>query len=60
MMEQLKVCQVQADLHWEDIDANLKLLEGMMEQVERDCNLVVLPETFSTGFTMEAEKFAEG
>ena len=60
MMEQLKVCQVQADLHWEDIDANLKLLEGMMEQLERDCNLVVLPETFSTGFTMHADKFAEG
>ena len=60
MIEQLKVCQVQADLQWENIDANLQLLEGMIEQVETDCNLVVFPETFSTGFTMEAEKFAEG
>ena len=45
-MEQLKVCQVQADLIWEDIDLNLKLLEGMLEQLEQDTDLVVLPETF--------------
>jgi len=30
MKELLKVCQVQADLLWEDIDLNLKLLEGML------------------------------
>lgn len=60
VMEQLKVSQVQADLHWEDINANLGLLEGMLEQVETDTHLVVLPETFSTGFTMDAAKYAEG
>lgn len=60
MMEKLKVCQVQADLQWEAIEANLELLEGMLEQVEPDTKLVVLPETFSTGFTMHADKFAEG
>jgi len=59
-MEQLKVCQVQADLIWEDIDLNLKLLEGMLEELEQDTDLVVLPETFSTGFTMNSEKLAEG
>jgi len=59
-MEQLKVCQVQADLVWEDIDLNIKLLEGMLEQLEQDIDLVVLPETFSTGFTMNSEHLAEG
>jgi omega-amidase len=60
LMEQLKVCQVQADLKWEDIDANLQMLERMLEQLEQDTDLVVLPETFSTGFTMDSEKLAEG
>lgn len=59
MMEKLKVCQVQADLVWEDIDLNLKMLEGMLEGLEQNTDLVVLPETFSTGFTMNSEKLAE-
>ena len=60
MKEELKVCQVQADLLWEDIDANLQLLEGMLEKAESDTDLVILPETFSTGFTMRSEQVAEG
>ena len=60
MKEQLTVCQVQADLLWEDIDLNLKLLAGMLEELETDTDLVVLPETFSTGFTMQADSLAEG
>ena len=60
MKEELKVCQVQADLQWEDIDANLQLMEGMLEKAESDTDLVILPETFSTGFTMRSEQLAEG
>jgi len=59
MKEQIKVCLVQPDMAWEDIDANLELLDGMLAQVESGTDLVVLPETFSTGFTMQAEKYAE-
>lgn len=59
-MRKLKVCLVQADLVWEDIGANLKQLEYMLEGLEEDTDLVVLPETFSTGFTMRAEELAEG
>jgi predicted amidohydrolase len=59
MKEQLKICLVQPDMAWEDIDASLELLDGMLEQLEGDTDLVVLPETFSTGFTMQAEKYAE-
>lgn len=60
MKQQIKVCQVQANLAWEDVDANLHLLEGMLEPIESGTNLVILPETFSTGFTMHSEKVAEG
>jgi len=58
--EQIKVCQVQPDIVWEDIEANLHMLERMLEKMEPDTDLVVLPETFSTGFTMQSGKLAEG
>ena len=55
----IHVSLVQADLVWEDIDANLEQFGMMLEQVPEDTDLVVLPETFSTGFTMQSELFAE-
>jgi predicted amidohydrolase len=60
MKEQIKICLVQPDMYWEDISANLEILDGMLEQVEPETDLVVLPETFSTGFTMQSGKYAEG
>ena len=59
MKKQLNVSLVQADLVWEDIDANLELMDQMMEQVPEGTDLVVLPETFSTGFSMQSDRFAE-
>lgn len=59
MKEQILVAQVQPDMIWEDINANLDLLEGMLEKVSADTDLIVLPETFSTGFTMQSARFAE-
>jgi len=59
MKDLLNVSLVQADLVWEDIDANLHRIENMLEDVPDDTDLVVLPETFSTGFTMQSELFAE-
>ena len=59
-MEDLKVTIVQSSLHWEDVNANLdmfsKTLEGI---VPAATDLVVLPEMFTTGFTMRASTFAE-
>lgn len=59
MKKLLNVSLVQADLVWEDIDSNLVLMDQMLEEVPEGTDLVVLPETFSTGFTMQSEKFAE-
>jgi omega-amidase len=59
MKEQLTVCQVQPDLVWEDIAANLDQLEGMIEQLTSKTDLIILPETFSTGFTMQSKLYAE-
>ena len=44
---------------WEDKKANLTMLEKKIMGLEADAQLVILPEMFSTGFTMNATQFAE-
>ena len=57
-MSDLRVALVQADLHWEDSPANLQRLGELLEKHPPACDLLVLPEMFSTGFSMHPEKFA--
>jgi omega-amidase len=58
-MSQLTVTIIQTNLHWEDKDANLKMLEEKINSIEEKTELVVLPEMFSTGFSMKPELLAE-
>lgn len=58
-MSQLLVTLVQANLHWEDKQANLQMLEQQIQAIGQPTQLVVLPEMFSTGFSMQPEKLAE-
>ena len=58
-MSELLVTLIQANLHWEDKKANLKMLEQQIEGIDQPTQLVVLPEMFSTGFSMQPEKLAE-
>ncbi|SNS58552.1 Predicted amidohydrolase [Ekhidna lutea] len=57
-MKDLTISLFQADLHWEEIDANLAMFEEMIWSVDQT-DLVVLPEMFTTGFSMSADKLAE-
>lgn len=59
MKDQITVGQVQADLIWENVDANLDLMEAMLAEMSQEIDLILLPETFSTGFTMQSDIFAE-
>jgi predicted amidohydrolase len=52
----LHVAAVQADLRWESPEANRALIEEMLSDLEAGTDLVLLPEMFSTGFTMEPER----
>ena len=45
----VEVALVQARLHWQDPTSNREHLAGLMDR-QPDCDLYVLPETFSTGF----------
>lgn len=57
-MNDLTITTVQAALHWEDKSKNLKMFETMFENIEKT-DLIVLPEMFNTGFSMNAEQLAE-
>ncbi|HEX8040391.1 MAG TPA: nitrilase-related carbon-nitrogen hydrolase, partial [Chryseosolibacter sp.] len=58
-MQDLKVTLIQSDLHWEDIEANLAMFEEKVWQIGNTTDVIVLPEMFTTGFTMAAQKLAE-
>jgi predicted amidohydrolase len=55
----LKVTIVQADLAWHDAKANLAKFSKAIEAIDQATDLIVLPEMFTTGFTMNAAANAE-
>lgn len=57
-MSSLSFTLIQSDLHWEDKAANLALLEKKILGLDKT-EIVVLPEMFSTGFSMQPQKLAE-
>ncbi len=58
-MQTLTVSIVQADLAWHDAKRNLAQFRAAIDSIEQKTDLVVLPEMFTTGFTMEAADHAE-
>jgi len=58
-MKNLNISIIQTELAWEDKQANLNHFETCLQQVPDDSNLVVLPEMFTTGFSMSPKYFAE-
>ena len=58
-MQDLKVTIIQANLHWENIDKNLEMFSQKILSVKEETDLIVLPEMFSTGFTMNNKPLAE-
>lgn len=54
----LTVNLIQTDIVWEDVEANLQNIEFLIDRHPQKSDLYILPETFSTGFTMQTEKFA--
>jgi len=58
-MSTLTITTIQTDLKWEDKAANLRSLEDKILSIPGSTELVVLPEMFSTGFSMRPEALAE-
>lgn len=59
MRKELKVALLQTDLAWENPKENRANYDKAFAQLAEDCDLIVLPEMFNTGFTMNAAEVAE-
>lgn len=58
-MFDLKITLIQSALHWENAEENLRHFEHAIRPFKQATDLIILPEMFSTGFSMNAEKLAE-
>ena len=54
----MNITGLQCDISWEKTKNNLKLLEKIFSDLEKT-DLIVLPEMFATGFSMNVKKIAE-
>jgi predicted amidohydrolase len=58
-MQNLTVTLIQTELVWEKIEANLTHFTDRIAALEGPTDLIILPEMFSTGFSMNAPALAE-
>ena len=59
MPNELHVVGIQADLFWENPSKNRASFEEKINGLLENTDLIVLPEMFTTGFTMNPQKVAE-
>lgn len=58
-MQDLTITLIQSSLHWENPIANLAMFEEKIWQIGQPTDVIILPEMFTTGFTMNAAPLAE-
>lgn len=58
-MDNLRISLIQTSLHWEDPVANRAMLEEKIWALGQSTDVIILPEMFTTGFTMNAAPVAE-
>ncbi|MES2565605.1 MAG: amidohydrolase [Bacteroidota bacterium] len=58
-MKDLNVTIIQTQLHWEDVAMNLLHFDAKVNEITNPTDIIVLPEMFTTGFTMTPETLAE-
>jgi omega-amidase len=58
-MQDLSVTIIQTSLYWENPTANLANLEEKIAKISTQSDLIILPEMFTTGFTMNVKAVAE-
>jgi len=58
-MHDIKILGIQTDLIWEDVKGNIDAITKKIELAFDGHDLIILPETFTTGFSVDPKKFAE-
>ena len=56
MAENLRVSMIQTHIIWEDLNENLGYYGELLRRISGKTDLAVLPETFTTGFSMNVEE----
>lgn len=59
MMSELRVTLIQTELHWENTETNISMFTEKISSISEQTDLILLPEMFSTGFSMNPELLAE-
>ncbi|WP_298556496.1 amidohydrolase [uncultured Algibacter sp.] len=59
MQEELKIALIQSDLVWENPTLNRVNFTKKIDTISKGVDIIVLPEMFNTGFTMNASSVAE-
>jgi len=55
----LKITVIQSELHWENAAKNLAMFTEKIASIKEATDVIVLPEMFTTGFTMNSTQLAE-
>lgn len=55
----MKISVIQSDLIWENKQANFRNFEKLIRPLNNKTDLILLPETFNTGFSMNPFKLSE-
>ncbi len=55
----MKLTLIQTHLYWEDREKNITHFDVLINSITEETNLIILPEMFTTGFSMNPEKIAE-
>lgn len=58
-MRDLSITTIQTTLFWEDPDKNLNHFSELIESIKTETDLIILPEMFTTGFSMDSTKLSE-
>ncbi len=58
-MTNLTIAFIQLDTIWENIDVNLQKVEAIVNQQTVDFDILILPEMFATGFSMNVNSCAQ-
>ncbi len=58
-MQDLTVAYLQYNIQWHDWEANVAIIERHLSDLQREIDLLILPETFSSGFTIDPNPVAQ-
>ena len=59
MDDNITVTLIQNDIIWEKVNDNLEMYSDVLDAIPTKTDLIILPEMFTTGFSMNAMKLAE-